>query len=133
MRGRLRPPKAEDSMTPEFTLLTALFGLGMFLFGYFAHDRYLGNRAGIVSTNPPTWIRQLTRSGIGPLRSVSLAFELYGIGLVCLAGLVLVSGVKSGILIATLSAWFLVGIPAIGIVDAVTSLQSRLRRDREGR
>jgi hypothetical protein len=117
-------------MTVGFAILLVIIGLGMLLYGRLHHDRYMDDRAGIVTTAPPRWVRLLTRNGDGPLRAVSVAWEVFGAGLFLLATAVVITGTRAPIFVWSMSAWLLAGIIAIGTVDAISFAQGWLRRRR---
>jgi hypothetical protein len=116
-------------MTPESLALLGLVGLFFAYAGHFQHDRgYSGPSGWIVDV--PDSLRPLLRHGPGPVRAVSVAFEVYGVGLLLLAILDLVAGGGRTPTFA-LTAWFVGGILTIGIVDTASEVQGwRERRTR---
>jgi hypothetical protein len=117
-------------LTTEVALLLGGFGLAFLAYGRWFHDRNIDDRSGILSTAPSGRLRRLTRGGEGPVRAVSLAWEIYGTGLFLLSAAVVVTGASVPTLAAGTILWWMGGIVPLGIVDAITSAQGWFRRRR---
>ena len=117
-------------MTPESSALLGVVGLFFAYAGHLQHDRGHSCASGWI-VDVPDSLRPLLRQGPGPVRAVSVAFEVYGVGMLLLAMLDLVSGGGATPTFA-LAAWFIGGILTIGIVDTAAEVQG-WRQRRSGR
>jgi hypothetical protein len=72
----------------------------------------------------------MTRHGDGPVRAVSVAWEVYGAGLTVLGFASAAAGPNAMLLVQAQAAWLLGGIPVIGIADAYASVRGWVRRRR---
>lgn len=115
-------------MTTEFALLLAIVGLGLIGLGRFQHDRGFDDDAGVLIARPPSWLTALARHGPGPLRAVSVGFEVWGVGTTLLGLLVVVAGSRATLLTQWLALWFLGGVLVIEAADFVVSTRRWLRR-----
>lgn len=85
----------------EMALLFALFGAGIVVSARLNPDRQISQGRW---DNPPTWVRVVARRGPGPISIMSLAFWIWGLGMMILglaAGLALYDAVVVDFLLAS--------------------------------
>jgi hypothetical protein len=112
--------------------LVGLIGLFFIYAGHFHHDRRHADATELTVT-VPIWLRSMLRSGPGPVRLVSAAFEVYGAGMLVLSALWVVLGSDSAMASRALGAWLLVGLLLIFVLNVVSSVLGRRQPGNDAR